>query len=409
MYNVQLQDVIHSAQTIQGQLFVLPPTTDLKGDVSVVQMATPHDVLRSAKNTIILGLTAGIGLLIGILIMLLLIFLDNRVKSEEQVTEKLGMAYLGSISTNKNIQDNGAAGSPETLQEAADICANLRLTNTMGGQWQAPQGAVLLVTSNQAAEGRTTLATAIASTLAQSGKNVAIIDGNLRQPSTHLAFKLPANMGLSELLRGTGRELIDDAMQRTRYPNLWLLSGGSAIANPVTFLEQRFPYILSQLRTKLDVVVIDGPPLLSGADANVLASQADGVALIVDTQVDKVPLLMRAKEMLTTLTRTPVGVVMNRVAVQKRNRYYAAATPIVADPSRQIALQAFHRNGNTSDADGRQAPTFMIAGQGFVPSSPNRLPALPSISSTPNRTTVSPLFSENNVDRTQKPHSPSAQ
>lgn len=409
IYTIQLQNIIHSEQTFEAQLAVLPPTASLKGDVSVLQLATPHDVIRSAKNIIIIGLTAGVGLLLGILIMLLLIFLDNRLKTEDQVTEKLGLAYLGSISTNKNIQDNGVAGSPETLQEAADISANLRLTNTMGGQWQAPQGAVLLVTSNQAAEGRTTLATAIASTLAQSGKNVAIIDGNLRQPSTHLAFKLTANMGLSELLRGTGREPIDDAMQRTRFPNLWLLSAGSAIANPVTLLEQRFPYILSQLRSKLDVIVIDGPPLLSSAEANVLASLADGVALVVDTQVDKVPLLIRAKGMLTTLTRTPVGVVMNRVPVRKRNRYYAAATPIVMDASRQIALQAYSKNGTTIDADGRQSPTFMIAGQGFVPSSPNRLPALPSISSTPGRTTVSPLFSENNVDRTQRPHSPSAQ
>ncbi len=410
VYNVQLQDAIHSEQTVQGQLLLLPPTASLKGDVNVVQLATPSSVVASTKNIIILAATAGIGLLLGILIMFLLIFLDNRVNTEDQVTGKLGMAYLGSLSANKSIQDNGVVGSPQTLQEAADICANLHLTNTVGGQWQAPQGAVLLVTSNQAAEGRTTLATAIASTMAQSGKNVVIIDGNLRQPSTHLVFNLNSNVGLSNILRGTGREPIDDAMQRTKFPNLWLLAGGSAINNPVALLEQRFPYVLSQLRSKVDVVVIDGPPLLSGAEANVLAAQVDGVALVVDTKVDKVPLLMRAKQMLTTLTHTPVGIVMNRVPQRKHNQYYAAATPMptVNINNGQLALPAYNRNG--SEADGRQPSTFMIGGPNFIPSSPNRLSSLPSISTTPGRTTVSPLYSENNnSDRTQKPHSPSAQ
>jgi len=407
VYNVQLQDVIHSEQTVQGQLILLPPTASLKGDVNVVQLATPSAVQPSTKNIIIIAATAGIGLLLGILIMFLLIFLDNRLHTEDQVTGKLGIAYLGSITNNKQIQEGGVTSSPTTLQEAADICANLRLTNTMGGLWQAPQGAVLLVTSNQAAEGRTTLAIAIANTLAQSGNNVALIDGNLRQPSTHLAFKLAANFGLSDLLRGTGREPIDDAMQRTKYPNLWLLSGGTAITNPVTLLEQRFPFILSQLRSKVDVIVIDGPPLLDGAEANVLASQSDGVALVVDTRVDKVPLLMRAKEMLTTLTHTPVGVVMNRVPSRKRNRYYAAAKPNIVAIDRQ-AMHPYNGNG-VSGVDNKQGSSIMIAGQGIVPSSPNRPLALPSISSTPGRTSVSPLYAENNSDRTQRPHSPTAQ
>lgn len=405
VYNVQLQDVIHSEQTVQGQLILLPPT--VKGDVSILQLATTHDVQPSSKSLIILAATAGVGLLLGILIMLLLIFLDNRLNTEDQVTGKLGMAYLGSITNSKKIQEGGVSSSPETLQEAADICANLHLTNTMGGQWRAPQGAVLLVTSNQAAEGRTTLATAIANTLAQSGNNVAIIDGNLRQPSTHLAFKMAANFGLSELLRGTGRESIDDAMQRTKIPNVWLLSAGSALANPVTLLEQRFPYILSQLRTKADVIIIDGPPLLSSAEANVLASQADGVALVVDTRVDKVPLLIRAKDMLTTLTHTPVGVVMNRVPLRKRNRYYAAASPSIPAFDRRVAIQAYNGNGS-SEMDGRppQGTSITISGPGaFIPNSSNRPLSLPGVP----RPAASPFLSDNNVDRTQKPYSPSGQ
>lgn len=90
-------------------------------------------------------------------------------------------------------------------------------------------------------------------------------------------------------------------------------------------MEQRLPDILKQLRTKVDVVVIDGPALLSGADASVLARMADGVALVIDARHEKLPLLLRTKELLNSLTRTPAGIIMNRVARSKRNNYYASS------------------------------------------------------------------------------------
>jgi capsular exopolysaccharide synthesis family protein len=401
VYQLQLQNVIHSEQTVQAQLVLLPPTASLKGDVVVVQYATPHDVQASTKGTIIIAATAGIGLLLGALIMCLLIFLDNRLNSEDQVTGKLGMAYLGSISNNKEIEQSGAVSSPVTLQEAADICANLRLTGVMAGQWLAPQGAVLLITSNQAAEGKTTLAIAIATILAQSGNSVIVVDGNLRQPSTHLTFGVATNFGLSELLRGTGKEPVDNVIQRTKVPNIGLLPAGTAIANPVTLLEQRFPIILAQLRKKADILIIDGPALLSGAEASVLANIADGIVLVADTQVEKVSLLMRSKEMLTSLTRTSSGVVMNRVPRQIRNRYYAAASPSMAVPDRRVSMQAYNGNGNGngSNVDVSRSPVSPL---------PPVSPLLPPATSFPSPLLASPLPS-NNFDKMQRPHSPSAQ
>jgi len=408
VYQAQLQDATNSAHGIQAQLLVLPPTASLKGDVAVVQSATPDDVQPGAKALLILAVTAGVGLLLGLLIMFLLIFLDNRLTSEDQVKGKLDLAYLGGISNDKAIQTSGAANSPTTMQEVADICANLRLTGIMPGQWRAPQGAALLVTSNQAAEGKTTIATAIATVLAQSGNNVAVVDGNLRQPSTHLAFGMGTNFGLSELLRGTGRESVDDAVQRTKVPNVWLLTAGTVIANPATLLEQRFPFILAQLRKKVDVVVIDGPALFNGAEASVLASQVDGVALVVDTRVDKVPLLLRSKELLTSLSRTPAGVIMNRLSARRRNRYYAVASPRIANPESRVSVQPYNGYSNGSENGNGQSPSIMIPGPAFVPAAPSRSPlSLPGI--VPSRPPMTPLPAPDGSDVAQKPQSPSAQ
>src|SRR5258708_2339447 len=221
------------------------------------------------------------------------------------------------------MQARGAA-----MQDVGDICANLRLTEVLPDRWQAPQGAVLLVTSTRTAEGKTTIASALAATVARGGGTVAVIDGNLRHPTTHLAFGIsPAGAGLSGLLRGNGTENIDNVVQRSALPGVWLLAGGSAMDDPTYLLGQRLPGILAQLRTKTDLVIIDGPPLLSGADAVLIATMVDGVAIVVDARYDKMPLLLRAKEILSSLSNKPAGIILNHLPSRQKDRYFVAAYP----------------------------------------------------------------------------------
>src|SRR5207248_2355815 len=194
---------------------------------------------------IIVGVTGGVGLLVGILVMLLIIFLDNRLRSEEQIKERLGLAYLGAVSNDNDIKATPTHVQGPVAHELSDICANLRLTGVLPGQWQAPHGAVLLVTSAQVAEGRTTLAAALSATVAHGGGTVVVVDGNLREPSTHLAFGISSiGPGLSSLLRGTGIESVDDAVVRSKVPGVWVLPAGAPMDSATLLLEQKMPGIL---------------------------------------------------------------------------------------------------------------------------------------------------------------------
>ena len=324
VYNNNIADDTRTIDTANAQLNNLPTT--VLADVSVIQPATAKDVTTSTKGYIIMGVSAGVGLLVGIMIMLLLIFLDNRLRNVEQVKEKLGMAYLGGLSDSKEVRESATQVQGAAQRELADIAANLRLTGVLPGAWQAPQGAILLITSPQIAEGKTTLVAGLSAALARAGVTVLVVDGNLRQPATHLAFGMNGTgPGLSGLLKGMGRGNVDDAVMRCNVPGVWLLSGGDPMEDATIMMEQRLPDILKQLRTKVDVVIIDGPALLSGADASVLAGMADGVALVIDARHEKLPLLLRTKELLNSLTRTPAGIIMNRVARSKHNNYYASA------------------------------------------------------------------------------------
>jgi polysaccharide biosynthesis transport protein len=400
------RDTLETNMTsVRTTLLNLPST--VHSDATVVQIAMPSTTTLSSKGSEIVAVAAVLGLIIGLLIWLLLIYSDNRVRSEDQVPEKLGMSYLGTIAKNK--QDISAGAVPTTgavARELADIAVNLHLTGLIAGQARAPQGAVLLVTSAQAAEGKTTVATGLAAALAKSGKSALVIDGNLRNPATHLAFGVtsPA-FGLSSLLRGNGSESVDSAVQRTSTPGVWFLPGGAEADDAPLLIEQRLPSVLTQLRQKTDWIIIDGPSVLSGADASILASMADGVVLVVDGGNDKLKLLLRAKAVLMTLTHTSIGVVMNRMPPRKRNAYYAVTYVEEGAYNVVPAVQGAMANGSNHGITNGQpvGQTYAISGAstpnsyGMAPARPAALPMdFPVMQPNPNP--ASPFPAQRRMD-----------
>ena len=375
VYNNNLADTTHTIDALQAQLQLLPGS--VKGDVFVIQQATTRDVTTSIRGYIILGATAGVGLLVGFLIMLLLIFLDNRLGSDEQVKEKLGLAYLGGLSTSKQFQDTPLGLHGDALHEVADICANLRLTGVLSRTWQAPQGAVLLITSPLDAEGKSTLAAALAATIARGGNSVLVIDGNLRHPSTHLTFKVQNAVRIERLAQrhGGGKRARWGRTNQRAWP--LVVTGRPAMEDATLLLEQKLPGILAQVSRDADVVIIDGPALLSGADASLLATMSDGIALVIDARHEKLPLLLRAKELLNSLTHTPVGIVMNCLAASRDKGYYASAYPVEAPADQWIPIQA-HVSNQAALQSGRRVSS--PNGSQIISS---HLPALPAPTSAP--------------------------
>lgn len=372
--NYSLASVNKYIDTIQGSLLNLPST--VRSDVTVVQHAEPTDVTTSGKTSTLVAATAGVGLLVGILIMMLLIFLDDRLRSDEEVQKKLGIAYVGAITSKREFASSPMRLSGGAQEEIADVYAGLRLTGLKSGPWHAPQGGVLLVTSVQEAEGKTTIAASLAASYASSGGTVVVMDGNLRKPGTHLAFGMGASgMGLNGLLKSSSN--VDDAVQRTNVPGIWILPAGAPIHDPTFLVEQRLPAILAQLRKKTDMIIIDGPSLLSNADALLLASMVDCVALVVDVRHSKVPLLLRAKELLSKLAKTPSGLIMNRASKRKRNNFYATASVIDSDAKIETPASVHNHNGNGHDSSNGQKQEWVVA---EVPAIRTATPAPSSLS-----------------------------
>lgn len=357
VYNAELNDEIHTIDTIQTQLLTLPTTSS--SHIVTIQFATAKDAVPAIKSNLILAITAGIGLLIGTLIMLLVIYQDKRLQGGEQVRDELGMAYLGGISKSKKLAENPTQAQGDVAHEVADICANLHLTGVLPGRGSVSQGVVLLVTSARSTEGKTVVTAALAAAMAQGGRRVTVVDCNLHQPAIQLAFNMrTAGPGLGDLLKSPSASSVDSSVQRSTVANVWLLPAGAPMDNPVLLFEQKMNTILTQLRAKVDVVIIDGPALLSGAEANILATMVDGVAVIVDAKHNKLPILLRAREVLNSLTHTPAGVILNCLPRQKQHSYFAStySTGTTAQEHMWIPVQTV--NGNNANVIQKSEPEF---------------------------------------------------
>ena len=216
-----------------------------------------------------LGLAAGLGLAVA------LEFINDTIKTRDDVRTKLGLACLGAIP-----KRSGKGSFVEDLKDPTSgvseaysaVIGSLRLSTEAG----TPK--TLLIASTQPNEGKSSTALALAQNFARLGKSVLLIDGDMRKPT----FKSANNQqGLTPLL--TTDEPVRDHVVMTQYQNLWLMPCGPIPPNPADLLASgRFQSILAEASEHFDFVLVDGPPVLGLADGPSLAAVCNGTLLVVE-------------------------------------------------------------------------------------------------------------------------------
>ena len=244
--------------------------------VSIVDRADPPT--SPTKPNLMMNLLFGLGagLLAGIAGAVGLEFLTDTIKTREDVRKKLGIPCLGAVprtaARDAFVEDlkNPTSGVSEAYSA---IVAALRFSTDAG----MPK--VLLLTSTQSAEGKSSSALALAQNFARREKSVLLVDGDLRKP----AFKgATDHVGLSKLL--TTEDALRAHVLETQHPNLSLLPGGPVPPNPADLLSTgRIRKILDEAEEQFDLVILDGPPTLGLADAPLLAAAAGNVLFVVES------------------------------------------------------------------------------------------------------------------------------
>jgi capsular exopolysaccharide synthesis family protein len=169
---------------------------------------------------------------------------------------------------------------------------------------------VIQVTSPNASDGKSTVSSNLAISIAQSGKSVLLIDADFRRPRQHQIFPQPAGAGFAAVLAGEVN--VSDVIHAGPLPHLSLLPCGPLPRNPAELLSSpRLPAALDELRQRYDFVIIDTPPLLAVSDPSVVVPRVDGVLLVVRMNKGGRPPAERARELLATLQANVLGVVLN--------------------------------------------------------------------------------------------------
>jgi capsular exopolysaccharide synthesis family protein len=178
----------------------------------------------------------------------------------------------------------------------------------------------LMYTSAGPGEGKSTTVANSAVVLAQSGKKVIIVDCDLRKPVQHKIFGL-AKQGVTNALVENHSPV--ELLQKTAVNNLQVLASGPIPPNPSELLGSgKMAQLFQELREGCDLLLIDAPPVVAVTDACVLASQVDGVVLVTAAGLVRPEMAQHAKELLVKAKGDLLGVVLNRVAIDKQHAHY---------------------------------------------------------------------------------------
>lgn len=245
--------------------------------VVVEQRASiPKDpVVPNPARNLAIGL--GIGLILGIGLAVLRNVLDNTVKDRETLEELTGAGIVGSIPLDKDRRSQPAITFDADDSSIAEAFRKLRTNLQFLAVDNPPR--VIVVTSSVPSEGKSTTAINIALALAEAEHSVVLVDGDMRRPTLHKYLELVGPVGFSTVL--SGGIALNDALQKTRFPGLTVLTSGAIPPNPSELLaSQSARNLLNELRSQFDYVIVDTTPLLAVTDAAIMAAGADGVLIM---------------------------------------------------------------------------------------------------------------------------------
>jgi polysaccharide biosynthesis transport protein len=245
--------------------------------------------------------------------------LDDSLKTPAQVNSVLGLPVLGVVFKHKN--GNGPISQDQPYSPVSEAFRSLR-TNIQYAHIDGPLN-TLMVTSPSPQEGKTQVSLNLATVLAQGGRQVILLDADLRRPMVHKRLSIPNVNGVTGLLLKPDMDL-ELVAQKSKTDGLRVITAGEMPPNPAELLgSQVMEQILRRLKDQADILLLDTPPLLPITDAAVLGAMVDGVLLVVQPGLTTITTAKQAVTQLKRVNANILGVVLNNVEINSsRNNYY---------------------------------------------------------------------------------------
>lgn len=322
-----------------------------KGSLNYISIVDPAEIpLSPVSPNIVLNtlLAMVLGLTLSVGAAFLLEYLDDTIRSPEEVRALTGAPTLAAIGKfHGNDYAEMLISEREPRSPITETYRALR-TNLQFLAIDSPLR-VILITSSGPGEGKSVTASNLAAVFARAGKSVVLVDADLRRPVIHKIFGLKNRIGLTTWLVGQGEEITTTAevsasngstglalditelnrhsllsyLQPTAVPKLQVMCSGALPPNPAEVLgSNRMREFLDEIATLADVVIIDSPPCVTVTDAVVLSQWVNGVLLVLDSQNTHRQGARRARENLAAAGARILGAVVNRFDTRGSAYYY---------------------------------------------------------------------------------------
>ncbi len=275
--------------------------------------ANPHgngDAVRKYMAIVFTGLLSFVGVA---LVVAVLEFQARKVNNVREVNDGLGIRVVGEL---PNVRGRafrrvrGGKGQNVLKALMAERIDGTRTALIHTTAIDPPR--VVMITSSDPHEGKTTTSTQLAASLARSGRRTLLIDADIRNPGVHRVFEMPQDPGLCELLRGEADR--DAVIHPTRTANLWLMPAGRCDLRSVQALSGAYlGSTIAALSVQFDYLIIDAGPVLKVADPLLVGQHVDAVIISVLKDVSRVPRVYEAVERLRSVGITVLGSVVNGV------------------------------------------------------------------------------------------------
>jgi capsular exopolysaccharide synthesis family protein len=294
-----------------------------------------------------------IGLLGGVGLCFLVEYMDNTVKSPEDVEKMVGLPSLGVIpflspdgmskkrfygrygkadyAASSSLGDSGAGALLPEVKKIefvnlkhpkffiSEDYRTIRTSILLSRAEKPPK--TIVFTSSLPSEGKTATVVNMAVAFGQLGKRILVIDADLRKPRLQSLFKVRSTDGLSGFL--TGKLSIENAIHQTNIDNIFFMPSGILPPNPAELLESpRMHLLMEGVKRGFDITLLDTPPVLAVTDAVVVGNQVDGVIMIVQHEKTARKPFLKAVEELRQNNVKIIGVMFNQAKVSKKNYYY---------------------------------------------------------------------------------------
>jgi len=292
-------------------------------NIRVVDPAEVPQIPVRPRKALNIFLAFILGITLGSSMAFFIEYLDNTIKGPEDIEQYIDLPFLGYVPSckkeAKNETETDLVASAKPRSVVTEAYRSIR-TSVVFAFADRPSKTIL-VTSSEPGEGKTTVAINLATTMAQAGEKVLLVDTDMRCPRLHTSFTVESEKGLSDLLVGKITE--EEAVKPTHIPNLSIITCGAIPPNPAELLgTDKMKAFLEKVSENFNKVILDSPPILTVTDSVILSNFVKGVIMVVRAGKTQIEVAQRARQRLVDAKAAILGTIVNNVDMVQESAYY---------------------------------------------------------------------------------------